>query len=99
EHCGQHRSGVFGIKVDLFLLERLVHDQRAAEVDFALDLDAGCLESLRIKLGKHELFGEVLRSDAYLRNRRRADRKRGERNDPFRESHGFPPWTSTTNEG
>jgi hypothetical protein len=40
EHGQQHRPRVLGIEVDLLFLQRLLRDQRAAEVDLALDLDA-----------------------------------------------------------
>ena len=62
-HRDQDRARVLGIEVDLLFLERLVRDQRAAEVDLALDLDARGFQRLRVELGQHELLGEVLGAD------------------------------------
>ena len=93
EHGEQHRSRVFGIEVDLLFLERLVRDQRAAEVDLALDLDAGRLERLRVELGDDELLGEVLRADLDLRQRgcggeQQGGGRRGEHAKDARGGHG-----------
>ena len=86
-----------GIEVDLLFLERLVRDQRAAQIDLALDLDAGGLERLRVDLGDDELLGEVLRADANLAERGRCRQRDGcgderENANKLGDTHGdFPP--------
>jgi hypothetical protein len=39
--CGQRRTRIFRIKIDCTNRQRLMGDQRSAEIDLALDLEAG----------------------------------------------------------
>src|SRR5579864_2058476 len=60
----QRGSGVLRVNVDLPVDERLVREQRAAEVQLALDLlPQPPLELLGDDLAEHELFGKILRPD------------------------------------
>jgi hypothetical protein len=57
-----------------------VRDQRATEIDLALDLDSGRLERLRIELREDELLGEILGADLQrLRRSGTAERDHRER--------------------
>ncbi|MPN61625.1 hypothetical protein SDC9_209363 [bioreactor metagenome] len=53
-------AGVFGVEVDLPLLDGLEADQGAAHIDFTLHLDiAVLLDQLSHHLGQNLVFGEV----------------------------------------
>jgi hypothetical protein len=74
QHGVQCGPGIFGIEVDFTAGERLVRDERSAEIDLPLDLEAGALERGGVHFAEDELLGEILRPDAHgLRRRSRRE--------------------------
>ena len=100
----QRGAGVFDIDVDVAGEQRAIADQRAAEIQPAIDRQAGvALDRLRQQLAEHQLLGEVLRADddraagaARRQHRRRAaargsDRRGGDRRGAARARAGGAP--------
>src|SRR5207245_1183714 len=63
EDRGERGPGVLGIEAELAGLQRLVADERATQVQPAVDAHAAGLETLGGDLAQDDLLGEVLRPD------------------------------------
>ncbi len=72
EHLLEAGRSVFGIQVDIALEQRGVGDRRSAQVELALDREAGPLQHLGVQFGHENGLGEVLGTNAHRAVRRRA---------------------------
>ena len=64
QHVGERGSGVFRIHIDIAREQRLVREQRSAEIEFAFHrLVQARFDVLRDDLAEDELLGEVLGAD------------------------------------
>ena len=69
----QRGAGVLHVEIDLAGLHGFVNQQRAAEIGFALHVDAGArFNVLGEQFGQDDLFGEKFGTDYDLRFRRAA---------------------------
>ena len=64
EDGGEGRAGVFDVEVEVAGEERLLAEERAAEIGFAFDVDAGArFDVLGEELGEDDLLGEKFGAD------------------------------------
>jgi hypothetical protein len=64
EDGGEGRAGVFDVEVEVAGEERFLAEERAAEIGFAIDVEAGAgFDVLGEELGEDDLFGEEFGAD------------------------------------
>jgi len=64
EDCGEGRAGVFDVEIEVAGEERLLAKERAAEIGFAVDVNAGArFDVLGEKLSEYDLLGEKFGAD------------------------------------
>ena len=86
---GECRAGVFNVKVEVSCEKSFVHEERAAEIGFADDGNAGAgFDVLGEELGENDLFGEEFGADGdFGLGRTARDKKRSEEKEESEAAH------------